>query len=112
MEHAFIHNLIEAYTFKPTTTVNEVTIELEKALYRKDIDAIEEQLNVLFSDISHHVFPFQKKQKENPDLEREKKGIYRLGRLFFIPSFILSYNTLAFILNVKFLNTSADWMLL
>ena len=70
VKRAFLNNLLEIYTFKPETTVNSVTLKLRKALIKKDIETFEDQLNILFSDISSHLFPFEKK---DPDVAREKK---------------------------------------
>lgn len=64
VERSFVQSLIEVYTFKTPTTVNRATIELEKALKKKDIDTFEEQLNVLLADISYRLFPFEKKNKD------------------------------------------------
>jgi len=70
VKRAFIHSLLEAYTFKDETIVNVATVELRKALESGDIKGFREQLNVLLSDISFHLFPFQKK---DPDEERSKQ---------------------------------------
>ena len=64
VERSFVQNLIEVYTFKTPTTVNTATIKLEKALKKRDIEVFEEQLNVLLSDISYRLFPFEKKNKD------------------------------------------------
>ena len=70
VRRAFLHNLLEIYTYKPETTINSVTLKIRKALNSKDIEALEDQLNILFSDISSHLFPFEKKA---PDEERVTK---------------------------------------
>jgi len=70
VQRSFVQNLIEVYTFKSPTIINTATIQLEKALKGRDIKTFAEQLNVLFSDISHHLFPFEKKKK---DAQRERQ---------------------------------------
>ena len=74
VEQAFIQNLIEAITFKTPTIVNQALIELEDALFQKDIEGIRTQLNVLFADLSYLFQPFEKKKADKNRLEQEFKA--------------------------------------
>ena len=71
VEQAFMQNLIEAYTFKNPTIVNTAIIALEDAFIDRDIEEIHAQLNVLLSDISHLLFPFEKKAPAPSRLQQE-----------------------------------------
>lgn len=74
VKQAFLHNLLEAYTFKEVTTINVATIKLRKALENQDIEGIHAQLNVLFADLSYHFNPFEKKDKDQERAEEEFKA--------------------------------------
>ena len=74
VRQAFIHNLIEAYTFKPNSTVSDAIHYIEDALYDKDMPTLKRQLNILFADISYHLFPPTKKQKDELRERQEFKA--------------------------------------
>ena len=73
VKRAFLHNLMEIYTFKPETTINTVMLKLRQALRERNIEAIQQQLNILFADISYHLFPPQKNKKMTPEAEQERR---------------------------------------
>lgn len=71
VEQAFMQNLIAAYAFKEPSIVNTAIVALEDAFQDRDIKKIRTQLNVLLSDISHHLFPFEKKKPTKSRLQQE-----------------------------------------
>ncbi len=73
VRRSFVHNLLEAYSFQQTTTVNTAVLKIEDALYEKDIELLVEQLNVLFADISYHLFPRKKSSKKQLEEEALQK---------------------------------------
>ncbi len=57
VKKSFFNNLIQAYTFKGVTIVSNALIRMREGLEDGDVSIFIEQLKVLLSDISYHLFP-------------------------------------------------------
>ena len=67
VRQSFVHNLLEAFTYQPTSIVSNVLVRMEDALDEGDVATFVEQLKVLLSDISYHLFPRGKKEPAPAD---------------------------------------------
>ncbi len=68
---SFLYNLLHAYSYQQKSSVSQVLLRVEDALFDNDIDKFVEQLKILFSDIAHQLHP--KINKKNPTPEDEAK---------------------------------------
>ncbi|MEM9886569.1 MAG: ATP-binding protein [Bacteroidota bacterium] len=64
VRRSMMHNLVEAFTYKRTSTVSNALVRMERALGRGQMKPFIEQLEVLFSDISYHLLPKKKRNKQ------------------------------------------------
>lgn len=71
VRQSFVHNLIEAYTHQPATIVSNALLKMELALEEGQVNGFIDQLDILLSDISYHLFP---KSKKEPTPKDEKKA--------------------------------------
>ena len=69
VKEAFIHNLLEVYTYQSPTIVSDAMFRLEIALQECDLKEFIVQLKVLFSDISYHLLPKSKRKNATQDDE-------------------------------------------
>lgn len=60
---SFIHNLLEAYTFKTVSIIGTALIHIKDALESNELDIFIEQLQIIFADITYYLFP---KKPKNP----------------------------------------------
>lgn len=71
VKESFIQNLLEAFTFKVNTIVNQALIKTETALYEGDVKGFVKQLKILFSDIAYQLLPRGKKAPTDKDKAKE-----------------------------------------
>lgn len=74
VRRSFTNHLLQAYTNKKPTVVGSVVARLKHALFKADIEEMQKQLNVLFSDIAYHLFPLEKKEKTTLRARQEFKA--------------------------------------
>ncbi|MEM6321914.1 MAG: ATP-binding protein [Bacteroidota bacterium] len=58
------YNLVEAFTFKRSSTVSEALVRMEEGLEDGEVGKFVEQLTILLSDISYHLLPRKKHKKQ------------------------------------------------
>jgi len=61
VRRAFVHNLLEAFSFQPASTVGGALINMQEGLETGKPQLFVEQLTILLSDISYHLLPPAKK---------------------------------------------------
>ncbi|MGB0983398.1 MAG: AAA family ATPase [Saprospiraceae bacterium] len=71
VKEAFLQSLLEIYTEKKYSTVYTATEYLKTGFLEKNIPAIQKQLNILLSDISYHLFPFEKRKPDEVRKQQE-----------------------------------------
>ena len=54
------HNLLEAFTFKPNSTVGNSLLKMQRGLEEGNIQLFVDHLKILLSDISYHLLPKKK----------------------------------------------------
>ncbi|MEM0992974.1 MAG: AAA family ATPase [Bacteroidota bacterium] len=67
---SFIHNLLEAFTFKPPSTVSNAIIKIEDSLHDNKMSKFIEQLQILFSSIAYQLQPPTSGTLESSVLQR------------------------------------------
>ena len=70
VRQAFNNNLLEAFTYKVASTVNDAINKIETALQTGNIAQFIDQLKILFADISYHLHP---KNKNKPTAKEAAK---------------------------------------
>lgn len=85
---SMIHNLMEAFTFKRSSTVGNVLLKMEEGLEEGDLALFVDQLQVLLSDISYHMLP---KRKGNKQTEFEVWEGYFQTIIYLVTSFMGMY---------------------
>ena len=61
--NAFIHNLLEAFTYKQEGTVGNALIRMQDGLEEGNLEAFVHQLEILLADISYHLHPKNKSEE-------------------------------------------------
>lgn len=64
---SFIHNLLEAFTYKVNSTVGSALIKMERGLEEGNVELFVAQIKILLSDISYHLLPKSKKEPTEAD---------------------------------------------
>ena len=67
VRRSFVHHLLEAFTYQPTTIVSNALLKMKKALRKGQVEDFIQQLEILLSDISYHLLPKSKKQPTQKD---------------------------------------------
>ena len=62
---SMMHNLVEAFTFKRPSIVGNALIRMEEGLEEGKVKSFVEQLEILLSDISYHLIPRKKRNKQS-----------------------------------------------
>ena len=70
VRRSFVHHLLEAYTYQPTTIVSNALLKIQKALRKGQVEEFIQQLEILLSDISYHLLPKSKKQPTKKDTSK------------------------------------------
>lgn len=73
VKKSFLRNLLEIYTLKQTNVVFVALQNIKKSLRKNAIETFRIQLNILLSDISYHLFPFEKKDSKKKTLARKQQ---------------------------------------
>lgn len=61
---SMIHNLTEAFTYKRASVVGNALLRMEESLEEGNVQYFVEQLEILLSDISYHLIPRKKRNKQ------------------------------------------------
>ncbi len=67
---SLVHNLLEAFTYQPSSVVGVALLKMQGALEEAKMDVFVDQLKVLLSDISYHLLP---KNRKNPSQTNQQK---------------------------------------
>jgi len=65
VRRSFYHNLVQAFTYQPTSIVSDALIRMHEGLEEGEIAIFITQLEILLSDISYHLSPNKKKTKQS-----------------------------------------------
>ena len=84
---SFYHNLLEAFTFKPNSTVGNSFIKMQRGLEEGNIELFVDHLKILLSDISYHLLP----KKKNGQSKFETWEGYFHTIIYLITSFMGLY---------------------
>lgn len=60
---SFVHNLLEAFTYQPSSHVSNALLKMERGLEEGQLEVFIDQLKILLSDISYHLTPNDKKSQ-------------------------------------------------
>ncbi|MCB0842502.1 MAG: ATP-binding protein [Bacteroidetes bacterium] len=82
---SMVHNLVEAFTYKRSSTVGNALLRMEDGLEEGNVKTFIEQLEILLSDISYHLLP---KKKDNKQTEFEIWEGYFHTIIYLVTSFM------------------------
>lgn len=82
---SMMYNLTEAFTYKTSSVVGQVLVKMQDGLEEGKIDVFIEQLNILLSDISYHLLP---RKKNNKQTEFEQWEGYFHTIIYLVTSFM------------------------
>jgi len=82
---SMIHNLMEAFTYKRSSIVGNALLNMEEGLEDGNVQLFVEQLEILLSDISYHLLP---KKKRNKQTEFEVWEGYFQTIIYLVTSFM------------------------
>lgn len=70
VRQSFIHNLLEAFSYQPTSIVGNALLKIEQGLTNGNIELFIEQLKILLSDLSYFHTPRKKKSPTRKDEDK------------------------------------------
>ena len=75
---SMMHNLTQAYTYKPKSMISQAMVRMQRGLEKADLPLFIEQLKIIFSDISYHLHPKdRRKAKDEAALFKMWEGYFQ-----------------------------------
>jgi hypothetical protein len=87
---SFMYNLLEAFTYQPTSIVGNALLKMERGLEEGEIGLFVDQLKILLSDISYHLTPKKGKKPSADDSFKAWEGYFQTI-VYLITSFMGLY---------------------